>query len=54
MTPEERLDALADVLAKGFLYLAEHSLLNFDSESPCSDLNVPSKEGKCVTVPERP
>lgn len=54
MTPEERLDVLAEVLAEGFLYLAEHNLLNFDSESPCPALIVPSEEGKCVTAPERP
>lgn len=27
MTPEKRLDALAEVLADGFLYLAENGLL---------------------------
>ena len=27
MSPEERLDALADALAEGFLYLAENGLL---------------------------
>lgn len=32
MTPEERMDALADVLAEGFLYLAERELLNLDDE----------------------
>jgi hypothetical protein len=50
--PEERLDTLADVLAEGFLYLAEHNLLNFDSESPHSDLIVPLEEGKVSNVPK--
>jgi len=54
MSPEARLDALAEVLAEGFLYLAERGLLDFDAESPASDLPVPSEEGKCMTVPERP
>jgi hypothetical protein len=54
MLPEERLDALAEVLAEGFLYLAERGLLNFDSESSASALPLPSEEGKCMTVPERP
>lgn len=33
MSPEERLDALADVLAEGILYLAERGLLNLDDEA---------------------
>lgn len=32
MTPEERLDALAEALAEGVLYLAERGLL--DGEGP--------------------
>jgi len=54
MTPDERLDALAEVLAEGFLYLAEHGLLNMDSEMPRPDLIVPTEEGKCSNVQELP
>ncbi len=31
---EERMDALADVLAEGFLYLAENGLLDNNTEVP--------------------
>jgi hypothetical protein len=44
---EERVDALANLFAEGLLYLSEHGQLT-------PDLIVPSEEGKCVTVPERP
>lgn len=49
MSPEDRLEALATVLAEGLVYLAEHGEL-----VPEQNLNIPSEEGKCVTVPERP
>jgi len=54
MTTEERLDALADVLAEGFLYLAEHGLLNSKSEAPCSDLVIPPEEGRSSHASTRP
>ncbi|MBI4376691.1 MAG: hypothetical protein HY549_09610 [Elusimicrobia bacterium] len=33
MTPEERADVLARVLAEGFLYLAEHGMLESDDQA---------------------
>jgi len=51
---EERLDALASILAEGLIYLAEHDLLKLDSEAPCSDLVVPSEESRSSNVPQRP
>ena len=47
LTPDERLEVLASIFAEGFLYLAEHDLLNLD-------LIVPPEEGKCSNVPKRP
>ncbi len=40
MTPEERLDALADVLADGFLYIVQNGLLE-------EVLTDPSPDGEC-------
>ena len=35
MTPEERLDALAEAFAEGFIYLSEQGLLDgFDDNAP--------------------
>ncbi|MBI4376143.1 MAG: hypothetical protein HY549_06795 [Elusimicrobia bacterium] len=39
MTPEERLDALAEVLAEGVLYLAENGLLDGKSQAMSDEAN---------------
>ncbi len=51
MTPEERLDSLAEVFAKGFLYLAQNGLLESD-ESHC--LPNPSTVTSCPKKPLTP
>ena len=51
-TPDEYLDALADVLAEGIVYLGERGLLDF-ALAPISDLPDPQKSGN-PDVPERP
>ncbi len=44
ITPEERLNALAEVLAEGFLYLAENGLLKEGDEAgnttPLPDVKI--------------
>jgi hypothetical protein len=53
ISPEERLDALADVLAEGIVYLGQRGLLEFvPATSP--DLPSPPEEGRSSNVPERP
>jgi len=49
---EEYLDALADVLAEGIVYLGERGLLDFAS-TPISDSPDPQKTANSK-VPERP
>ena len=48
MSPEERLDALADVLAEGFLYIDENGGL--DALSAASETIPPSEPGKKEAV----
>ncbi|OGS32955.1 MAG: hypothetical protein A2218_10235 [Elusimicrobia bacterium RIFOXYA2_FULL_53_38] len=52
-SPEERLDALANVLAEGIAYLGERGLLDF-ALAPSSDLPIPPKEAINPNVTERP
>ena len=52
ISPEERLDMLAEVLAEGIVYLGERGLLDF-ALAPISDLPDPQKSGN-PDVPERP
>ena len=53
MLPEERRDALADVLAEGIVYLGQRGLLDF---VPATSSNLPSppEEGRSSNEPERP
>lgn len=53
MLPEERRDALADVLAEGIVYLGQRGLLDF-VPATSSNLPAPPEEGKSPNVPERP
>lgn len=48
-----RLDALADVLAEGIVYLGQRGLLDF-VPATSSNLPAPPEEGKSPNVPERP
>ena len=45
MTPEERLDALAEMLAEGFLYLAENGLLKEVIDGPDSGQKEFARKG---------
>lgn len=49
MTPDERADALAAVLAEGFLYLAEHGMLDLDDQAS-DDATL----GRIKKAPESP
>jgi len=53
MLPEERRDALADVIAEGIVYLGQRGLLDF-VPVPSSNLPSPPEEGRSSNVPERP
>ncbi|HAH06917.1 MAG TPA: hypothetical protein DCM05_10390 [Elusimicrobia bacterium] len=54
MTPEERVDALAEALAEGFFYLAEHGLLaEVMGESGCEKSTEKRPESPCFPSEHR-